>query len=100
MHIHNVYFWLKDDLDPEEVAAFEKGLMSLCYESNVDTGHYGKPADTNRSVVDNSFNFGLMLIFPDTAAHDRYQHESHVHDNFIEENNHKWERVTVYDILA
>jgi hypothetical protein len=100
MHIHNVYFWLKDGLEAEQVNAFEKGLMSLCYESNVDTGYYGKPADTKRSVVDNSFSFGLTLLFHDTAAHDRYQHQSHVHDKFIEEHSAKWERVTVYDIEA
>ena len=100
MHIHNVYFWLKDGLDQEQIASFEKGLMSLCYESNVDTGHYGPPAETDRSVVDNSFSFGIMLIFPDTAAHDRYQHQSHSHDKFIEEHGSKWERVVVYDMIV
>jgi len=100
MHIHNVFFWLKDGLEPEQINSFEKGLMSLCYESNVDTGHYGKPADTDRSVVDNSFSFGLILIFPDIAAHDRYQNESHVHAKFIEEHSQKWEKVTVYDLKA
>lgn len=100
MHIHNVYFWLKDGLSDEQKVTFEKGLMSLCLESNVETGHYGKPAEVDRSVSDNSFSFGLMLIFPHTAAHDRYQNESHVHDKFIEEHGSEWERVVVYDMLV
>ena len=98
MHIHNVYFWLKSDLDTEAITSFEDGLNSLCNDTNTKSGNFGKPADTYRDVVDKSYSYGLLLFFEDLAAHDRYQTGSAVHDKFIEDNLSKWERVVVYDV--
>lgn len=100
MHIHNVYFWLKEGLTNDEKLSFEGGLSSLCRDSNVTSGQYGPPADTHRDVVDNSYSFGLVLFFNNLAAHDKYQNESLTHDKFIEEHESKWERVVVYDLEA
>lgn len=100
MHIHNVYFWLKSDLDNEAKTSFEEGLNSLCNESNTKSGHFGKPADTHRDVVDNSYSYSLVLFFENLADHDKYQTGSPVHDKFIEDHLSKWERVVVYDVEA
>jgi len=97
MHIHNVYFWLKSGLDTAAKNSFEEGLNSLCNDPNAGSGHFGKPADTHRDVVENSYSYGLVLFFDDLSAHDRYQ-TSPVHNKFIEEHLSKWERVVVYDI--
>jgi hypothetical protein len=97
MHIHNVYFWLKSGLDDEAKTSFEDGLNSLCNDPNAESGHFGKPADTHRDVVENSYNYSLVLFFEDLPAHDRYQ-TSPVHNIFIDAHLSKWERVVVYDI--
>ena len=97
MHIHNVYFWLENDLDNEALTSFEQGLNSLCLDSTVKSGYFGKPAKTDRDVVDNSYTYGLILIFDDLKEHDNYQTCS-VHNQFIDEHSSKWNHVKVYDI--
>ena len=97
MHVHNVYFWLKDGLEDQALAAFEAGLDMLANDPNVKSGYCGKPADTHRDVVDNTYTYGLVFVFDDLAAHDRYQAAAD-HVKFVEDNASKWERVGVYDI--
>lgn len=97
MHIHNVYFWLMDGLDDQTLTSFEQGLNSLANDPAVKYGHFGKPADTHRDVVENSYSYGLVLVFDDMTAHDRYQIGA-VHQKFVDDHASKWERVVVYDI--
>jgi len=97
MHIHNVYFWLERDLEKEMRSSFEQGLNSLCLDSAVKSGFFGKPAKTDRDVVDNSYTYALVLIFDDLIAHDKYQ-SGLVHDQFIAKHSSKWNRAMVYDI--
>jgi hypothetical protein len=97
MHIHNVYFWLESNLDKVALNSFEQGLSSLCLDSDVKSGFFGKPAKTDRDVVENSYTYGLVLIFGDLNAHDKYQ-SGLVHDQFIAEHNSKWIRAVVHDI--
>lgn len=99
MFIHNVYFWLKDDLDDGEITAFEQGLQSLCGIAVVKSGYYGKPADTDRTVIDSSYGYGLVLFFDDKAEQDAYQ-ISGTHVQFVADHKSKWDRVLVYDIVA
>lgn len=96
MFVHNVYFWLKDGLDDGEIAAFEKSLQSLCGISFVKSGYCGKPADTDRPVIDSSYSYGLVLMFDDKAGQDAYQ-VSETHQTFVAEHSAKWARVLVYD---
>ncbi len=97
MHVHNVYFWLKDGLQSQALAAFEQGLKVLANDSNVKSGYFGKPADTHRDVVENTYSYGLVFVFDDLAAHDRYQAGA-VHLRFVEDHASKWEKVVVHDI--
>jgi len=97
MHSHNVYFWLKDGLSNSALDEFEKGLDTLKKTTMVLSGYYGKPANTNRSVVDNSYSYGLSLLFKDTADHNLYQADP-IHLAFVDKNVTKWTRVLVYDI--
>lgn len=99
MHVHNVYFWLRQDLDRQELAAFEEGLEALAQDPAVQTAYFGKPADTRRGVVDSSYSYGLVLAFENRAGHDRYQ-AGPAHLKFLEEHTSKWERVLVYDIQS
>ena len=97
MHIHNVYFWLKDDQNAESRVEFEEGLAWLTAGPAVIAGYFGKPANTHRDVVENSYSYGLVLLFEDMAAHDRYQ-EGPDHLRFLEKNEKKWGKVVVHDI--
>ena len=97
MHIHNVYFWLKQDLDRAAVDAFEQGLAELAGDPEIKSGYFGRPAGTERDVVENSYDYGLVFLFEDRAAHDRYQAGA-VHQKFIDAHLAKWARVVVYDL--
>ena len=97
MHVHNVYFWLKQNLDYQALSAFEQGLEGLAKDPVIKSGYYGKPANTDRDVVENSYSYGLVFVFDDLAAHDRYQAGA-VHLKFVEDHLSKWEKVVVYDI--
>jgi len=98
MHIHNVYFWLHEDLDSQARNNFEQGLESLCNDTDVQSGYFGKPADTHRDVVENSYTYSLVLFFNNLDAHDRYQQISPVHHAFINAHQPKWQKVIVYDV--
>ena len=98
MHIHNVYFWLKDGLDDEALASFEQGLNALVHDPAARGGHYGKPAAVpERDVIDSSYTYGLIVVFDDVAGHDRYQVGA-IHLEFLAAHRTKWERVLVYDV--
>lgn len=97
MHAHNVYFWLKNDLTPGDLSAFEQGLQALTHDPAVQSGYYGRPADTHREVVENSYSYGLLLLFDNLAAHDQYQ-QGAVHLEFVAAHASKWARVVVHDI--
>ena len=97
MHLHNVYFWLKEGLSGEDLAAFERGLDTLVHDPAAKGGHYGKPASTDRDVVESSYSYGLIVVFDDLAAHDRYQ-SGEAHLAFVAAHADKWTRVVVYDV--
>lgn len=94
MHIHNVYFWLEGG---KADAEFEAGLKLLSEDENVRSGYYGRPAATDRDVVENSYTYGLVLTFDDLAGHDAYQAGNN-HQLFLDGNMSKWNKVVVYDI--
>ena len=97
MHVHNVYFWLKEGLDEGALAEFETGLKTLTKDPQAVSGYVGKPADAYRDVVENTYTYGLFLVFEDLVGHDIYQ-SGEIHLEFINKNLPKWEKVIVYDI--
>jgi hypothetical protein len=100
MLVHSVYFWFKPDAAPATVAAFEAGLARLTAIPEIVSAHFGKPEATpQRAVVDDSYAWALVEIFPDLAAHDRYQAHP-IHQEFLREFSGSWQRVQVYDVRA
>lgn len=98
MLIHNVYFWLKNPNDPAEHSSLAAGLEGLMRDENMVQGYWGKPGATpKRDVIDDSYDYALVLIFDDAAAHDRYQ-VSDIHQEFVANNEQYFGKVTVYDI--
>jgi hypothetical protein len=76
--------------EPSDAASVRSQIVADCrtYLAPIPTVKNlwtGQPANTPRSVVDNSYDVGLCVIFDDVAAHDVYQ--SHpLHQQFIERN--------------
>ncbi len=96
MFAHHVFFWLKNDLSSTDVKKFESGVTSLLKITHLITGDIGKPASTDRPVIDRSYSYSLLLQFKDKAAHDAYQTDP-VHVKFVEDCSALWTRVQIYD---
>jgi hypothetical protein len=99
--VHTVFFWLKNPTHTSDRKAFEKAIRKLI-ETNPQaiSNHLGCPAESEkREVVDNSFTYCYVMIFPDEASQNAYQTDS-THLKFIEEASHLWDRVLVYDSLS
>lgn len=95
--IHTVFFWMKADVSEEQKADFVKnGMGKLVDCPQIYKVFYGPPAGTPRDVVDNSYNYAWVCHFKSSADHDAYQVDP-IHDRFVENYKHLWERVQVYD---
>ena len=95
---HVVFFWLTDE--SEEVSKrFEKELRKFIGQVDViKTSHIGKPAPTDRDVIDNTWSYSLILSFNSKKEQDHYQeHEAHL--QFIENASSLWKKVLVYDSI-
>ncbi|MGH1483914.1 MAG: Dabb family protein [Geminicoccales bacterium] len=97
MHSHTVFFWLWKTISDHERAQFERGLAALTLDPNILDRRIGKPAATDRSVIDTSYDYGMVLRFETLAAHGAYQ-VGQPHQQFLETCAHMWSRVQVYDI--
>ncbi|WP_050029351.1 Dabb family protein [Verrucomicrobium sp. BvORR034] len=96
--LHNVYFWLKSDLNPDQRNTFEGELIKLKEIPYLVHGFIGKPAKTEeRPVTDHSFNYSLTLHFKNMEDHDHYQTNCEHHLRFINTCKSFWDRVVVYD---
>lgn len=97
--LHHVYFWMKNPSNEEEHKKLRTGLQSLQEIDEVLMGHIGVPAATNRDVIDNTYQYSLLLIFKNQKDQDIYQ-EHETHKKFVEDCSDIWEKVTVYDSIA
>ena len=97
MLVHNVYFWLKEDLTEDEKAQFRAGVETLAeIQSSIHT-FIGDPAGTEpRPIIDRSYDLGLTVVLQDVNAHDEYQADP-IHLKFVENCGHLWDRVQIYD---
>lgn len=97
MFIHTVFFWLNEK--EKNLPIMEEGLESLLKISTAHGGYWGKPANTPRDVVDNSYHYALTVLFNDRESHDAYQ-EDEQHLKFVEQCSSMWLNVKVYDYLT
>ncbi len=96
--LHTVFFWLKNDLSPENRDTFEKEILRLVEIPGIVRGFVGKPAPTEeRPVTDHSFDYSLTLQFKNLEDHEHYQKRCERHARFVNVCNSFWERVAVYD---
>lgn len=96
MFVHHVYFWLKNASSKEDHARLLKGLQTISKIEVIKMAHVGIPADTNRSVIDTSYQFSLLLMFDNRKDQDVYQNHP-VHLQFVKECENLWTKVIVYD---
>lgn len=94
--VHHVYFWLKDPQSKEAAEKLVEGLEGLSKVKTIQMFHIGKPADTNREVIDRSYAISWLALFKDKADQDSYQVDP-IHLRFVELYSHLWSRVVVYD---
>lgn len=96
--VHHVYFWLKNTGNVEDQQKLIEGLQKLSSVATIKQFHIGKPADTNRGVIDSSYAVSWMLIFENDADQASYQTDPD-HLKFVEVYSHLWSKVVVYDAV-
>jgi len=96
--VHHVFFWLKNPKSKDDLAKLLAGLRTLGSIETVKAIHIGVPAETEqRGVVDASYSASEILFFDDVAGQNAYQVHP-IHQKFIADCQHLWERVVVYDV--
>lgn len=96
--LHTVHFWLKDGLSDDEKHKVLEGIRSLAESPNVARASVRVPAGTPREVVDNSYDFQLVVEFDSSELHDAYQSaDDAVHQAFIAGYKQYWTKVVIYD---
>ena len=97
MLVHNVYFWLKENLSDEDRGKFWEGVKTLSTIESTTHVFIGEPAVTEpRPIIDRSYDFGLTVVLENITAHDEYQADP-IHLQFVEDCGHLWTRVQIYD---
>ena len=96
MFVHHVFFWLKPTNSAEDTKKFEACVSSLKGIESVKLAEIGKPAKTNRPVIERSYSYSLLLVFESEADHDAYQVDP-VHTQFVADCSQLWEKVSIYD---
>jgi len=96
--VHHVFFWLKEPQNAEARLEFEKGLHDLIKVPQIQSSHIGNPVKSPREVVDDSFTYSFMVFFRSKEDQDIYQTHP-IHQKFVEDCQHLWEKVVVYDAI-
>jgi hypothetical protein len=87
---------MKEDLSKEDVKKFEKAVCTLSFIEAVNRAEVGKPASTNRPIIERSYSYSLLLMFDNLAAHDKYQVDP-VHLKFVADCSTMWTKVLIFD---
>ncbi|MBK0380541.1 Dabb family protein [Mucilaginibacter segetis] len=97
--VHHVFFWLKNPGSTEDRDKIIAGLKTLRQIDVIKDLRIGVVASTEkRDVVDNSWAVSELMFFSDLEGQASYQ--SHpIHQEFIKNCSHLWEKVIVYDAV-
>ena len=96
--LHHVFFWLKNTDSIADRDKLVEGLTKLSAVKTISNFHIGKPADTNRDVVEKGYAISWFVQFENADEQASYQTDP-IHLKFIEECKHLWRKVTVYDAV-
>jgi hypothetical protein len=98
LFVHHVYFWLNNPDSAEDLKKLIEGLQKLSKVKTIKMFHIGKPAGTNRDVIDGSYSVSWLLLFENRVGQDSYQTDP-IHLKFIDECKNLWKKVVVYDSI-
>ncbi len=96
MLVHSVYFWLTDETTSQERKFFKAKLEALKDIACAEAVYVGTPAETDRPVIDRSYDYALTLIFRNINAHDEYQIDP-LHKDFLQNCSKFFDKVVIYD---
>ena len=97
--VHHVFFWLKNPESKEDLQKLLEGLKTLRMIETIRELRIGVPASTEkRDVVDNSYAASELMLFDNLEGQKTYQ-DHPVHQKFIADCGHLWEKVIVYDSM-
>lgn len=97
--IHHALFWLKNPKSMQDRDRLIAGLKTLRGIEFIRELHIGIPAPTEkRDVVDASYDVSEMMRFDSVEDQKAYQ-DHPIHQAFIADCGHLWERVVVYDAM-
>jgi len=97
--IHHVFFWLDEPENEIHKRQLIDGLQKLSKVTTIKSFHIGKPAATDRGVIDTTYSISWLLTFDTAADQDSYQVDP-VHLNFVKECSLLWNKVVVYDSIT
>ncbi len=97
---HHVFFWLKNPSSKEDLAKLVAGVRTLAAIPTVRAIQVAVPASTEkRAVVESSYHVSELLMFDDVEGQNVYQVHP-IHQKFVAECSHLWDKVTVFDSIA
>lgn len=97
MHLHNVYFSLKESSPKAMQSLVDDCTTYLSTQAGVLSFTCGVlESELDRPVNDQDFHVSLHILFETRADHDAYQIEEQ-HQLFIERNKDNWSNVRVFD---
>jgi len=94
--VHHVYFWLNNPDSKADLDKLKEGLTKLSKVTTIKQFHMGKPADTNRDVIETSYAISWLCMFDNAADQASYQTDP-IHLKFVEDCSSLWKKVIVYD---
>ncbi|MCE7991319.1 MAG: Dabb family protein [Roseivirga sp.] len=95
--VHTVYVWFKEDVTEEQRAQMYTDTEALRSIEVVKALYTGKPAATDRPIVERSYDYAIIVHFEDLAGHDAYQQHP-VHLALLENHSSLWEKVMITDV--
>ncbi|MCD8740405.1 Dabb family protein [Mucilaginibacter roseus] len=97
--VHHVFFWLKNPGSVEDRDKLVAGVKALAKIETIKQIHVGVVASTEkRDVVDNTWGVSELMFFADLEGQKTYQ-DHPIHQEFIKNHSHLWEKVIVYDAV-
>lgn len=97
--VHHVFFTLKNPASARDRDQLIAGLKTLAGIPLIRELYVGVLADTEkRDVVDVGWQVSELMFFEDLAAQADYQQHP-LHQAFIRDCGHLWDKVVVYDTM-
>lgn len=98
--VHHVFFWLKNPSSKADRDKLIAGLKTLKKIESIKAVHIGVVASTEkRDVIDNSWSVSELMFFETLEGQKIYQ-DHPIHQEFIKNCSHLWDKVLVYDAVS